>query len=256
MAGRGPAAARRAGRPGCLAAALLAPLMGAGPAFACSPARTEAVAGLRADTPLVVAAPDGRRFRLAALAGDAAVPAGAITAVGLLAGPDRHERLPVVAFTAAGPLEVALLREGLARLTLSRLVPQDCWRLMEAAETEAVGARRGIWATAGSLLEATDADAMRRAEGRFAVAIGRVRSVRTVNRITYVNFGPPRSGALTVTIREQDMAAFRAAGLEPAAIRGHMLRVRGVVTIRRGPFIAAAMPEAITIAEASRGDAR
>ncbi|MGQ3355631.1 MAG: hypothetical protein ACT6XY_16570 [Phreatobacter sp.] len=239
--------------PALLAAALtLAPW----PAFACAPERVEAVSGLRAEAPLTLAGPDGRRFRLAVLSGEAAVPAAAVTRVAILGPGDRHERIPVLALGPDGPVEADLLRRGLARLTPTRLVPRDCWRLMEAAETEAATARRGIWATPQSLLDTNDVEALRAAEGRFVVATGRVRSVRTVNRITYVNFGPPRAGALTVTIHERDMPAFREFGLEPAAIRGHMLRVRGVVTTRRGPFIAAAMPEAITIAEAPVRGAR
>lgn len=226
------------------------------PALACAPERLEPVSGLRPDTPLTLAAPDGRRFRLVALAGAAAVPADRVLRVAILGGADRHDRLPVIALGAEGPVEAGLLREGAARLTLSRLVPRDCWRLMEAAETEAVTARRGIWATADAILDTNDAEALKAADGRFVVATGRVRSVRNVNRITYVNFGPPRSGALTVTIHDRDMPAFREAGLEPAAIRGHMLRVRGTVTIRRSPFIAAAMPEAITIAQAPARGAR
>jgi len=225
-------------------------------AIACTAERTETVSGLRADRPLVLAAPDGRRFRLVALAGGAAVPADRVTGVAVLGGPDRHERVPVIALGADGPLEAGILRTGGARLTPSRLIPRDCWRVMEAAETEAVAARRGLWATPGAVLAATDAEALKAAEGRFAVVTGRVRSVRTVKRSTYVNFGRPRSGALSVTIHDRDMAAFRQAGLEPAAIRGHMLRVRGIVTIRRGPFIAAAMPEAITTAQAPERGAR
>lgn len=236
--------------------AVLLAAAGPSPAFACAPERIEAVSGLRAATPLVLAAPDGRRFRLAALNGDTAFPAASVTRIAPLGEADRHNRQPVMALDSRGPIEVALLREGRARLTPTRLVPRDCWRQMEAAETEAVTARRGIWATPGEVLDATDAEALKRADGRFAVVTGRVRSVRTQNRITYVNFGAARSGALTVTIAERDMPAFRQFGLEPAAIRGHMLRVRGVVTIRRGPFIAAAMAEAITIAEAPVTGAR
>jgi hypothetical protein len=241
-----------AGRSWTLGAALA--VAGLVPAFACNPDRAETVAGLRADTPLVLAAPDGRRFRLLALAGEAAVPVERVVRVAPLGGLDRHGRLPVLALGDGGPVEVGLLREGRARLSPSRVIPRDCWKAMEAAETEAVAARRGIWAEAGSVLDAGDADGLKRSERQFAVVSGRVRSVRTVRRITYVNFGAFGSGALTVTIAERDMPAFREFGLEPAAIRGHMLRVRGVVTIRRGPFIAAAMPEQITIAEApSRG---
>ncbi len=243
---------RGAGRCLTLGAVLSAATLA--PALACNPDRAEAVAGLRADTPLVMAAPDGRRFRLLALAGEAVVPANRVVRIAPLGGLDRHERLPVIALGADGPVEIGLLRDGLARLSPTRVVPRDCWKAMEVAETEAVAARRGLWATPGAVLDAGDAEALNRLDGRFAIVIGRVRSVRTVRRITYVNLGAFGSGALTVTIAERDMPAFREFGLEPAAIRGHMLRVRGVVAIRRGPFIAAAMPEQITIAEApSRG---
>lgn len=228
----------------------------ASPVLACNPDRTEAPAGLRADGPLVLASPDGRRFRLAALAGDADAPADGVVRLAILGPPDRHGRVPVLALGANGPLEAGLLRQGVARLTASRLLPRDCWRLMEAAETEAVTARRGIWATPGTILDTNDAETLKARDGRFAIAEGRVRSVRTVNRITYVNFGPPGSGALTVTVHQRDMPAFRGAGLEPAAFRGQMLRVRGTVTVRRGPFIAAAMPEAVTIAAAPATGAR
>jgi hypothetical protein len=233
-------------------------ILAAGPcaAAACNPERIEAVQGLRVDTPLVLAAPDGRRFRLLALSGEVPLRAERVTRIASLGAADRHNRQPAIAFDSQGPIEVALLREGRVRLTPAPLIPRDCWRLFEAAETEAVRARRGLWAQPDGVIEATNAEALKRFDGRFAVAEGRVRSVRTQNRITYINFGGPGSGALTVTIAERDMPAFREIGLEPAAIRGHMLRVRGIVTIRRGPFIAAAMPEAMTIAEASPAGAR
>jgi hypothetical protein len=228
----------------------------AAPAWACAPDRTEPVTGLTAQGPLLAGASDGRRIRLAMLVGEAPVPADQITRIAPLGPPDRHERVPVLALGADGPVEAEILRQGLARLSLGHRIPRDCWVLLERAEGEAIAAQRGIWATPRSLLDTNDDAALSASEGRFIVASGRVRSVRTVNRITYVNFGPPGAGALTVTIRDADMEAFRAAGLEPAAFRGHMLRVRGVVTIRRGPFIAAAVPEALTIAEAPGGGAR
>lgn len=228
----------------------------AAPAEACAPDRSEPVTGLTAQGPLLAGAADGRRFRLAVLVGEAPVPAGRIIRIAPLGPADRHERVPVLALGVDGPVEAEILRQGLARLSLGHRIPRNCWVLLERAEGEAIAAQRGIWATPRSLLDTNDDAALAASEGRFIIATGRVRSVRTVNRITYVNFGPPGAGALTVTIREADMGAFRAAGLEPAAFRGHMLRVRGVVTIRRGPFIAAAVPEALTIAEAPGGGAR
>lgn len=229
------------------AAVFAVALLLAAPVFACAPERIEQVSGLRADTPLTLAAADGTRFRLAGLEGEAAAPATGITRLARLGEADRHNRVPVIAFEGDLPVAIALLKAGAVRLVADPLVPRPCWQAMELAESEAVAARRGLWATADALLSATDAEALRRFDGRFAVVTGRVRSVRTVNRITYINFGPAGADALTVNIAERHMAAFRQNGLEPAAIRGHMLRVRGVVTVRRGPFIAAAMPAAITV---------
>lgn len=231
-------------------------VLAAAPALACAPEAAEATAGLNPQGPLIAGTADGRRIRLAVLVGDAPVPANQVTRIVSLGPPDRHERVPVLALGADGPVEADILRQGLARLSLGHRVSRDCWVLLERAEGEAIAARRGIWATPRSLLDTNDDATLAASDGQFVIATGRVRSVRTVNRITYVNFGPPGAGALTVTIREADMGAFRAAGLEPAAFRGHMLRVRGVVTIRRGPFIAAAVPEALTIAEAPGGGAR
>lgn len=226
------------------------------PAAACVSDTGFEVAGLSAEAPLVLAGADGRRFRLVALAGEATITPGGPLRIVALGVTDRHGRVPAQAFGADGPIEIALLREGRARLTATRLVPRDCWKLFERAETEAIRARRGLWGGAGAPIGATDAEALVRADGHFAIVEGRVRSVRSQGRTTYINFGAPQSGALTVTISDRDMATFREVGLEPAAIRGHMLRVRGIVTTRRGPFIAAAIPEAITIAEPPSGGAR
>jgi hypothetical protein len=235
---------------------LVGAALSAAPSFACAPQGAETVTGLTPQGPLIAGTADGRRIRLGILSGEAPVPAANVTRIVPLGPPDRHERVPVLALGADGPVEAEILRQGLARLSLGHRIPRDCWVLLERAEGEAMAARRGIWATPQSLLDTNDDAALAASDGQFVVATGRVRSVRTVNRIIYVNFGPPGAGALTVTIREADMGAFRAAGLEPAAFRGHMLRVRGVVTIRRGPFIAAAVPEALTIAEAPGGGAR
>ncbi|MEI8143821.1 MAG: hypothetical protein WCH83_00025 [Alphaproteobacteria bacterium] len=190
----------------------------------------------------------GARIRLAALSSPQPIapdPAARLVALG---PPDRHDRVPVIAFDGQGSVEARLLRDGLARLTVTRLVPRPCWAHFESAETEAVRDRRGLWAAPAALIAATNAEALKAAAGRFIIAEGRVISVRTLGRITYVNFGRADSGALTATINERDLPRFRERGLEPAAFRGHILRVRGTVSFRRGPVIAAAIPEAMTIA--------
>lgn len=228
---------------------LISSLAAAPVAAACVSEGAMAVEGLRPDGPLGLASSDGRRFRLTGLQGETMVAPVPGLKLAVLGPANRHGRLPVQGFVGEEPLEARILAAGEARLTPSRQMSRECWRIFEAAENQAVAARRGLWAAPGALLAADDAEALRSAEGRFSVVQGRVSSVRTVGRLTYINFGGPGSGSLTVTILERDMAAFRAGGLEPAAIRGQILRVRGIVTIRRGPFVAAAIPEALTIAE-------
>ena len=134
-------------------------LFAASTALACAPERIEPVTGLRPDTPLTLAAADGTRYRLAGLAGDAAAPAG-VTRLARLGEADRHGRIPVIAFAGEAPAALALLKVGSARLMADPLVPRPCWQAMEAAEGEAVAARRGLWATPDGLLSATDAEAL------------------------------------------------------------------------------------------------
>jgi hypothetical protein len=44
-------------------------------------------------------------------------------------------------------------------------------------------------------------------------------------------------------------AAFTAAGVEPATLQGHRIRVRGWLELRRGPIMDVATPEQIEIIE-------
>jgi hypothetical protein len=237
-------------------AALLMSFAAAPLAAACVSEGAMEVPGLRSDGPLGLAGQDGRRFRLVALQGDATPQPVAGLKLAALGPPNRHGRIPAQGFVGEEPYEMSLLAEGLARLTPTKQLPRECWRRLEGAENAAVASRLGLWARPDAIIAANDATTLRGAEGRFSILQGRVLSVRSQGRITYVNFGPPNSGALTVTILERDMAAFRESGLEPAAIRGQILRVRGVVTIRRGPTVAAAIPEALTIAETPARGAR
>ncbi len=149
------------------------------------------------------------------LAGEAPVPADRIIRIAPLGPPDRHERVPVLALGANGPVEAEILRQGLARLSLGHRIPRDCWVLLERAEGEAITARRGIWATPRSLLDTNDDAALSASEGRFIVASGRVRSVRTVNRITYVNFGPPGAGPSPSPSAMPTWRPFAPPGLNP-----------------------------------------
>jgi hypothetical protein len=86
-------------------------------------------------------------------------------------------------------------------------------------------------------------------QGRFAVAEGKVASVRTSGATIYVNFGRRWSQALTVTISKRRAPIFARAGLVPKELENRRLRVRGWIELRNGPRIEASRPEQIEIAE-------
>jgi hypothetical protein len=85
--------------------------------------------------------------------------------------------------------------------------------------------------------------------GRFAVAEGKVLSVRESGGTIYMNFGRRWSQALTVTILKRNERTFVAAGLDLRKLENRRLRVRGWVEERSGPRIEATYPEQIEITE-------
>jgi hypothetical protein len=85
--------------------------------------------------------------------------------------------------------------------------------------------------------------------GRFAVVEGKVLSVRESGATIYVNFGRRWSEDFTVTVLKRNERTFTAAGLELKKLAGRHVRVRGTVEERGGPWIEAARPGQIEIAE-------
>ena len=65
----------------------------------------------------------------------------------------------------------------------------------------------------------------------------------------YVNFGRRFTRDFSVTILRRLRGAFTAAGVEPAALQGHHIRVRGYLEFRRGPIMDVAAPEQIEFIE-------
>jgi endonuclease YncB( thermonuclease family) len=166
-------------------------------------------------------------------------------------GADRYGRIAAFVFPdgdAANSVELVLLQAGLARVA-SRTGGLGCATALLAAEQEARTARRGLWADAANApLSATDRAAILGAKGRFSLVEGDVVSVNEAGATIYVNFSRRWSQGLTVTILRRNQRLFSAAGLDPKALTGRRLRVRGVVEERSGPVIEAARPEQIEIA--------
>lgn len=197
----------------------------------------------------VLRSASGVRYRLATLVrieGELPAPP-AETRLAVLGPIDRHGRVPALAVGPERTLEEGLLARGLARLSLAVVLPDPCLAALSRAEAEAIGARIGRWQAPGEVIPADDAAALRKADGRTVTLAGRVRSVREGRTVMFVNFGPPGSDALTVTIDRRHIDRFRSAGLEPASFRGQQLVVRGTLTVRRGPQVAVTHPWALSV---------
>jgi len=201
---------------------------------------------------------DGRSLRLAALE----VPDGHEAALRVLEGqslalkaaartPDRYGRL--VAFATRGntaeTVQEALVSAGEARVS-ARIGAKACAAALLTLERQARDAHRGLWADPNfAPLRADDYGRVRAERGRFVLVEGKVLSVRESGATIYVNFGRRFTRDFSLTILRRLRAAFTAAGVEPATLQGHRIRVRGWLELRRGPIMDVAMPEQIEIIE-------
>ena len=78
---------------------------------------------------------------------------------------------------------------------------------------------------------------------------GKVLSVREIGATIYVNFGRRWSDDFTVKVQKRSERSFTAAGLALKKLAGQHVRVRDTIEERGGPWIEAARPEQIEIAE-------
>lgn len=141
------------------------------------------------------------------------------------------------------------IEANLVRAGHLRVVPSDegrpCVASLLAIEGEARGARRGLWATTAFGMADVERAALLARVGRWVVLEGRVRSVGRSGGRIWLNFGEDFRRDFAVVMKDNDLDRFRAAGLDPARMRGWILRVRGVLFLRDGPRIAVEGPEDI-----------
>lgn len=167
-------------------------------------------------------------------------------------GADRYGRLVGYAYTERGGdqffVQGELLAAGYARVA-DRVDGQSCAAALLARENAARKAKLGLWADPYyDLLDAeTPADVLAH-KGQFALAEGKVVSVRESGPTIYVNFGERWSEDFAVTVRKRNERIFAAAGLDLKGLEGRRVIVRGFVEARgsRGmPAIEAERPEQI-----------
>jgi endonuclease YncB( thermonuclease family) len=166
---------------------------------------------------------------------------------------DRHGRLVAYAFVTRDGVEHAaqadLVAAGQARVA-ARVGNRACAMELLRREALARKAKLGLWGSSYyDLLNADNPTDVLAEQGRFAVVVGRVLSVRESGATIYVNFGRRWTEDFTVTILKRNERNFTAAGLEPKKLAGRQIRVRGWIEERGGPWIEATRPEQIEYAD-------
>jgi endonuclease YncB( thermonuclease family) len=153
---------------------------------------------------------------------------------------DRHGRLLAHLHAAGGAwIQGEMLRLGLARVygfaDNRALIPE-----MLALERQARAAGRGIW---GHPFYAIRTPARTNRDiGTFQIVEGTVVAAARVKGRIYLNFGADWRTDFTVTIGSKAQKLFRQAGVDPLALEGRRLRVRGWLKRFNGPLIEATHP--------------
>jgi len=158
---------------------------------------------------------------------------------------DRHGRILAYARVAEGPwLQDELLRLGQARVFTQPGTAERAAALLEI-EAEARAARRGLWSLAAYAVRG-DEEAARFTES-FQVVEGRVLKAAPARELFYLNFGRDFRRDFTIGFERAALRAVRRAGLDPAALEGKRIRIRGWVLWRGGPYIGATHAEQIEV---------
>ncbi len=157
---------------------------------------------------------------------------------------DRWGRMPALVFAESGTPGAPLLSVAAAVLDagLGRFAPVEaarpCRTEFLAAEAAARKAKLGVWADPYyAVIAASDRDALYERTGTSVVVEGEVIGVEAGPFRTTLLLGPRRGRDFSVTISRRNLEIFRAADLDSDALRGKILRVRGLLDTRFGPQI-------------------
>jgi endonuclease YncB( thermonuclease family) len=155
---------------------------------------------------------------------------------------DRQGRVLAELFAGGIWVQRALVADGLARVHGQADDRQGLAALL-AAEDRARAARRGLWRLGRFAVR--DAKDAARDAGTWQIVEGTVVDVAHVAGVTHVNFGADWRTAFSLRIDRDALKLCRAAGLDPRALKGARVRVRGFIDGRRRPTIAITFPEEI-----------
>ncbi len=210
-----------------------------------APLGTAEVAAVRDGRTLMLR--DGRELRLAAFE----TPAGAQAALAsdktltlkkLGAESDRYGRFVAFAFPPDSPasLQQTLLVAGQARVS-GRVGDKACADALLTTESAARAAKRGLRPDPNfALLPADHVSELAAERGHFVLVEGKVLSVRESDGTIYLNFARRWSKGFSIASRAR--RDFAAAGIEPKALEGKRIGLRGWIEQLSGPLIEAAAP--------------
>lgn len=231
----------------------------AAPVATCPPAAGPAVAVAAVPAPFELLLADGTRVRIAGIGLAATGEGEALSEAALRAlvapGPvrlgaglprlDRHGRRVTRVATATGAdVGERLVAAGAALVGPAPFAEAEgpCQARLLAAEAAARAAGAGLWEDGTFAVDAADDPLIEARAGRYALVEGRIASVGKAGRTRYLNFGRQWSLDFTATIAESDGAWPRGWGIDPTALEGSRVRVRGWLEANDGGLVRLGRP--------------
>ncbi|WP_244465701.1 thermonuclease family protein [Devosia chinhatensis] len=140
-----------------------------------------------------------------------------------------------------------MVANGLARV-YSFPDNRNCLDQLFSGETQARAQRLGIWADPYYSVQAADRpDALLARVGDYELVEGRVLLAEKSGPRVYLNFGRFWKEDFTAVIEAPALRLFERDGLDPLALEGALVRIRGWVDERDGPRIEVTHPEQIEV---------
>ncbi|HET7851812.1 MAG TPA: thermonuclease family protein [Methyloceanibacter sp.] len=150
-------------------------------------------------------------------------------------------------------LQSELVGNGLARV-YSFPDNHACVSELLAREAEARAKGEGVWGSwAYRVLAADNVERLGRLTRSYQLVEGVVAQVGESSGRIYLNFDKDWRRDFTVLIERKDGESFKAAGIDPKALAGKKLRVRGWIEWRNGPMIHATHAEQIELLPGGEG---
>jgi endonuclease YncB( thermonuclease family) len=163
---------------------------------------------------------------------------------------DRYGRMEAEVFlddAASTWIEPALLGQGMARVEVAGS-NRRCLGELLAAEATARANGLGIWQNPYySVRDASDPATLGDHIGHYEVIEGQVIGTGQVRDRIYLDFGRVWKDDFTATIEGKARSLFAAAGIDPLALTGKRVRIRGWLENRDGPLVELGSPEQIEV---------